>query len=303
MGGILREGRRILQLVRPTVNRYMKAHAAERLKQPMVEFGDRLWTQRKGLLDSITRADEEPVPHEVEGNLEGAIVEWNGQGREAVCSDVKRDVPRVIYPWHAREPDLAHNLCPPVQRRVRIRPCFERETWPCIIQHLNLLVRLTEPGKRRSWARIESSGGPRSNAPSRTRSSPGSPDPHPNPDRTSIGSRGIQPAHRVRRRAFRGNRDRLQRGSCRREGRRRKRWPQRTASPPRTRRAPPGACPPSTPATRRRPSRDGDRPRPALALSRRYRRCRRRAHPRPGASRRHPPDAPGTCSSAATAGP
>src|SRR5450756_1529696 len=67
---------------------------------------------------------------EVEVDLEAAHAVWNGRRRQPARGDIERDMPGMIEPRRAREPDLADDLGPQVQRFVSLPPRRERQFRP-----------------------------------------------------------------------------------------------------------------------------------------------------------------------------
>src|SRR5438105_1284672 len=55
---------------------------------------------------------------------------WNWRSCQTAGSEIKRDVPGMVRPWREREPNLADNLCPHVQRCARFFPLAERQCRP-----------------------------------------------------------------------------------------------------------------------------------------------------------------------------
>src|SRR3984893_14179440 len=54
----------------------------------------------------------------------------NRRSRQAARRQIKRDVPGMICPRCEREPNLAYNLRPHVQRRACLLPFLEWQSWP-----------------------------------------------------------------------------------------------------------------------------------------------------------------------------
>jgi len=70
------------------------------------------------------------VVDEIEVNLEGAIAVWNRRGGQAMRRHVEHDMPGVIEPRRLREPDLANDLRPEVQRGVSVLPRRKGQVGP-----------------------------------------------------------------------------------------------------------------------------------------------------------------------------
>jgi hypothetical protein len=79
---------------------------------------------------AIARLNEQPMLDEVELDLEAAFAVWNRRSRQPARGDVERDVPRMIEPRRARQPDLADDLRHEVKRFVGIAPCRIRKIRP-----------------------------------------------------------------------------------------------------------------------------------------------------------------------------
>ena len=106
---------------------------AERAEQPQVvpiEVRDRLGPQWDLADRPVTRLHEESVVDEVELDLERARAVGHGSRRQSPRRDVKRNMPPVVLPGRQREPGLADDLHPHVERVVRIPPFGERQARP-----------------------------------------------------------------------------------------------------------------------------------------------------------------------------
>src|SRR5689334_21801187 len=68
--------------------------------------------------------------HEVEFDVEDAAAIRNRRGRESARTDVERGLPPVILMRAERQPDLADDLRPHVQRRTRRFPRLELQRGP-----------------------------------------------------------------------------------------------------------------------------------------------------------------------------
>src|SRR5450432_142508 len=67
---------------------------------------------------------------EVEVDLEAAHAVRNGRGRQSARGDVQCDMPGMIEPRRAREPDLADDLGAQMQRFVSVAPRRGRQLRP-----------------------------------------------------------------------------------------------------------------------------------------------------------------------------
>src|SRR5204863_4285291 len=95
-----------------------------------VERRHRLWLERKNGSAAVARLDGELVVDEVEIDLKRPRAMRNGGRGEPSGGHVQRDAPRVIHPGTLAEPNLADDLGPQVQRRIRLAPRLEREVRP-----------------------------------------------------------------------------------------------------------------------------------------------------------------------------
>ena len=129
------DGKAVTIKLRPGVKFHdgepLDAEAAKSREEARLELGDRQPVyEGERLRPSVARADEQPVVEEVEVDLKGPGAARDGGGRQPAGGDVERDVPGVVDPRQPGEPDLAHDLGPPVQRRVRVLPPVQREGRP-----------------------------------------------------------------------------------------------------------------------------------------------------------------------------
>src|SRR6185312_5760632 len=98
------------------------AQLAQQIDDPAVKVTDRLRLERQASLGARARASDEPVCDEIELHLEDLAPERNRRGTEPTGRHVERDLPAVVEPGSEREPHLAHDLRPQVQRRSGITP-------------------------------------------------------------------------------------------------------------------------------------------------------------------------------------
>jgi hypothetical protein len=80
----------------------------------------------------VARLDHEKMMDEIQVDLERPRAVRDGRRREALRRDIERGRPRVVDPWRLREPDLADDLQPAVERRLRFAPRCERQVGPLL---------------------------------------------------------------------------------------------------------------------------------------------------------------------------
>ena len=81
-------------------------------------------------LRAVAGGNPQGVIEKVEFDLEGARAIWNRRGRQSARGDVQRDVPGMVQPGFAREPDLADDLGPQLQRFASLTPRRGRQFRP-----------------------------------------------------------------------------------------------------------------------------------------------------------------------------
>ena len=88
----------------------------------------------------------------IEIDLERARAVRNRPGGQPARGDVERDVPGMIEPGRARQPDLADNLRPQLQRRGGVRPGGVRQFGPAVGRccHDAIMQRAARCGNRAS---------------------------------------------------------------------------------------------------------------------------------------------------------
>ena len=119
MHAILGERDRIGDFVRLAVDRDRDAEAGQRVQHVAVEFRDRHRLEHDLAEVAVAGAHPQHVIDEVEIDLEGARAVGDRRRGEPARGDVERHVPGMIEPGRAREPDLADDLRPQLQRLGR----------------------------------------------------------------------------------------------------------------------------------------------------------------------------------------
>jgi hypothetical protein len=82
-------------------------------------------SEREGIHLPATRAHDEFVGDEVEGDVEVVVFGAEAARRQSSCVDVQRGVPPVVLWWRRRQAHLADDLCPEVERVLRRLPRLE----------------------------------------------------------------------------------------------------------------------------------------------------------------------------------
>ena len=122
MHAVLVEANRIRNLHRHIPNLYVDSERLEQSEKLRMEIGHRARLEANAFRFAAGRGDVERVIDEVELNFKDALAVRNRRRRQAPGTDVERDLPPMIDARGQRQADLAHDLGPHVQRRVRIRP-------------------------------------------------------------------------------------------------------------------------------------------------------------------------------------
>ncbi len=143
-----------LDRYRPDLHRQL--HLVERANDVPVEIGDAARRERDRPSDAIRHADRQQVIDEVEFHRERPASLRQRACREAARGDVQRDAPRMVQRRCVRERDLADNLRPHVQRRVRFPPGVVRQCRPGLLGHSAMIrcenarhVRASRRGQQR----------------------------------------------------------------------------------------------------------------------------------------------------------
>ncbi|MBI4266710.1 MAG: hypothetical protein HY657_20270 [Acidobacteria bacterium] len=129
---VLLEGDRVGDLIRLRHDRDGPVERARRVHDAAVEGGHGLRLERHGGDAPVARLDDQPVVDEVEADFERAPAVWDRRGRQAARRHVERGVPGMIDRRAVPQPDLADDLQPHVERRVRVAPGVERQARPVV---------------------------------------------------------------------------------------------------------------------------------------------------------------------------
>src|ERR1700743_2977846 len=100
----------------------MDAERGELAHHACVEARDRMTGQRELPRLAVAGGNSQLVIDEIELDLEGSRTARNWRGRESPGRDIKRDVPRMVLPGRERQPYLANDLGPEMQRRISVTP-------------------------------------------------------------------------------------------------------------------------------------------------------------------------------------
>ena len=102
----------------------LDAHAefAELVHDAAVEFHNRLRFERDLRCFAAAGPQAEHMGDEVEFQFEVFIADRNGRGGQPACRHIERYLPAMVHPGRAREPDLAGDLHPELQRRGGVAP-------------------------------------------------------------------------------------------------------------------------------------------------------------------------------------
>ncbi len=130
--GVLVEAHRVRQLVRLAFDAHRHAELRERGHHTRVELRDGLRRQRHVGGGAVVGPDDETLMAKVEVHLERSRAVRHRPRREARGRHVQRHGPAVVEPRHLRQPDLAHDLQPQMQRGVRVAPRVERKRRPAL---------------------------------------------------------------------------------------------------------------------------------------------------------------------------
>ncbi len=94
------------------------------------ERGHGLAVERKGHLGAVQRSGDQLVADEVEVDGERITVGPSHRTRgDATRGEVEGYVPPMVAPYAGGEPDLADDLCEPVQGLLAVSPFGERNRW------------------------------------------------------------------------------------------------------------------------------------------------------------------------------
>ena len=119
---VLRKGDRVGHLVRPHVDRGVDSRGGELRREPAIEGRDRHRLEAEAAVGRIGGADHEAMADQVEVDLDEALAGMDRRRAEAAGMDVERHVPAVVEPGRKRQPQLADDLGPEVQRRGAVAP-------------------------------------------------------------------------------------------------------------------------------------------------------------------------------------
>ena len=95
-----------------------------------MEVGDASWRERDGFDRTSTGLDLQPMVDEIEIDLKTARAVRDQRGGQASAGHVQRNVPPMVDRRRVREPDLADDLRPKMQRGTGVRPFRERQFGP-----------------------------------------------------------------------------------------------------------------------------------------------------------------------------
>src|SRR6185312_16251287 len=110
---------------------------AERYSHLDVERRNRHWPHCNLADISVAHAQPNDVLDEIELDLQTPAVTGHRRSRQPPSRHVKGDMPRMIEPWRQREPDLADNLRPQMQRVARVPPGRQGQLRPAIRCHVS----------------------------------------------------------------------------------------------------------------------------------------------------------------------
>jgi len=106
---------------------------AERLQHRhvfVIEVGDGSGYERDRSNVSVARPRDQLVSGEVEADVEGAPIIWYGRCGQPTFGDVQHDLPPVVLHRGQRQPGLADDLRPAMERRLGGGPLIESEARP-----------------------------------------------------------------------------------------------------------------------------------------------------------------------------
>ena len=128
MRGVCIEADRRGDFIGPAVDAHGQFEPLQLGHQTRVERGHRLRHQRHARAAAVAAAHQQRLIDEIEFDLEAAAAMGHGRGGQTTGREVQRHVPAVVEPGALRQPDLAHDLRPQVQRGIGLGPSLE---WQC----------------------------------------------------------------------------------------------------------------------------------------------------------------------------
>ena len=127
---VLRKPSRLRQFVGHLVDRDVNAEVCKVSHDSGIEACHRLSGQCQLPLCAVAGGDPQGMIDEVEIDLEGPRPIGDRRGGQPACGDVQRDMPGMIEPGRARQPDLADDLGPQMQRLAGFPPGRSRQFRP-----------------------------------------------------------------------------------------------------------------------------------------------------------------------------
>src|SRR5262249_21952996 len=109
---------------------YLDVERVKRRHKFMIEIGHRLRAQRERVRRASIRLNAKLMINEIEIYLKKALAIGDRRGRKAARGDVQGRLPPVIDHRGLREPHLADDLRPHMQRLTGILPRVERQARP-----------------------------------------------------------------------------------------------------------------------------------------------------------------------------
>ena len=132
MNAILVKGNRVRDFHGHSPNLDVDSGRTKHPQKVLVKVRDRAGRERNGFDLAIVGLQHQLVVEEIEPQLKGEVRVRNRSGREAAGRNIERNVPPVVQPGGKREPNLADDLRPPVERGVSVLPGCKRERRPAL---------------------------------------------------------------------------------------------------------------------------------------------------------------------------